>query len=170
MYKKIILLFIGLNTSYVMYGPAGSFSSSHVQGGCYCSLNVVTNKDGEKIWLCLNVASTRLFMKEAGGLKLQTNKCPFGRNGKNCGNGRPCADVCACEKSALHGPGFFLTPEFLDKHNIPYFTFVQRPGDLVFTFPGVAHQIVNTMPTVYEARNIMPLTFVFDRKADNLRL
>ena len=36
----------------------------------------------------------------------------------------------------------------------------------MFTFPRVAHQIVNTRSTVCEARNIMPLTFAFDRHAD----
>ena len=149
-----------------MFGPPGSFSSSHVEGGGYGSLNVITNKDGEKFWLCMNFVSTQLFMEEISKLKLQTNKCPHGRNGKKCGNGRPCADACACEKSALHGPGFFVTPKFLNEHNIPYFTFVQHPGDLVFTFPGVAHQIVNTKPTVCEARNIMPLTFAYDRRIE----
>ena len=59
--------------------------------------------------------------------------------------------------------GFFCTPEFLRENGIPYFTFVQGPKDLVFTFPGVAHQVVNTKPTVCEAKNIMPLTFSYRR-------
>ena len=149
-----------------MFGPGGSFSSLHIEGGVFCSINLITNENGEKFWLCLDVASAKLFMELVDRLKLQTNKCPYARNGRKCGNGRPCVEVCACEKSAFHGPGYFVTPEFLRKHNIPYFTFIQHPGDLVFTFPGVAHQIVNTRSTVCEARNIMPLTFSFNRESD----
>ena len=136
-----------LNTSYMMYGPIGSFSSMHVEGGAYGSSNVITNKKGQKFWLCLNLPSTRLLMKELSKLGLQTNKRPYGREGKKCGKGRPC-EVRACEKSGLHGPGFFITPEFLREHSISFFNLVQNAGDLVFTFPGVVHQIVNTRSTV----------------------
>ena len=102
----------------MMYGPMGSFSSMHVEGGAYGSLNVVTK--GEKFWLCLNLPSTRLLMKELSKLELQTNKCPYGREREKCGKGRPC-EVCACEKSGLHGTGFFITPKFLRDNNIPFF-------------------------------------------------
>ena len=149
----------------MMYGPMGTFTSMHFEGGAFCSTNVVTNEEGEKFWLCVDLPSIRLLMVVLSGLGLQTNKCPHRKEGKLCGKGRTCT-VCSCEKSGFHGPGFIITPEFLQAHNIPFFTLVQKAGDLVFTFPGVAHQIVNTRSTVCEARNIMPLTFAFDRHAD----
>ena len=103
------LLLIGLNTSYMIYGPMGSFLSSHIEGGGYCFTNMIINQDGQKFWLGLNRTSTKLLMEEIAQFELQTSKCRRARDVKKKGKKRPC-EACACEKSALHGPGYFLTP------------------------------------------------------------
>ena len=90
-----------------MFGTAGTFTSAHIEGGGFCSLNLIINEDGEKCWLCLDEEASKLFQEKVSALKLQTNKCRKPREGKNCRKGRPCK-TCSCKKSAFHGPGFFL--------------------------------------------------------------
>ncbi|KAJ8673686.1 hypothetical protein QAD02_004948 [Eretmocerus hayati] len=47
----------------------------------------------------------------------------------------------------------YITIDFLDRHNIKYFTFRQYKNDLVYLLPGVYHQVIQMSPNCLEASN-----------------
>ncbi|KAJ8671604.1 hypothetical protein QAD02_002863 [Eretmocerus hayati] len=53
----------------------------------------------------------------------------------------------------LHHKNLFLSVNFLKKHGIRYEVILQAPGDCVYVFPGVFHQVINLTPNVAEAKN-----------------
>ncbi|KAJ8678319.1 hypothetical protein QAD02_014106 [Eretmocerus hayati] len=50
---------------------------------------------------------------------------------------------------------------FLKKHQIPYETILQYPGDCVYVAPGVFHQVINLTPNAAEAINYAPAFWNF---------
>ena len=156
---------LGLKSSMFLIGEAGSCSSVHIENGQMASVNLIVTKDGKKYWLILPYSSARLYNEVVRKLRLQTNKCQNKRESDNCRNGDPCVK-CSCNRSPLHGPGFFPTIEFLQENNIPYYYFEQQARDLVFTLPGVAHAVINRTANVCEARNILPLILAKGHRQD----
>ncbi|KAJ8686234.1 hypothetical protein QAD02_022028 [Eretmocerus hayati] len=53
----------------------------------------------------------------------------------------------------LHHKNLFISVDFLKKHGIRYEVILQAPGDCVYVFPGVFHQVINLTPNVAEAKN-----------------
>lgn len=62
------------------------------------------------------------------------------------------ADYLACPDSASHK--FMLTsPQLLIRYNIPFVCVIQKPREVMVTYPGAYHQGFNTGPNIAEAIN-----------------
>ena len=66
-------------------------------------------------------------------------------------------DVSSWEEEcpySIHHKNVLITPEFLEKHEIPYQVVWQQPGTLVYVREGVYHQVRNTGLMLAEAVNV----------------
>ena len=124
----------GINTSMHYFGERGSFTAHHEEDGGLSSLNLL--KCGNpKLWFIIDYRWRAQVEKEiADYLRRKT----------------PEIEVC---DQVLKHKIYLITPNLLEKLNIPYSIVVQNPGDLFFIRKGTYHSVINMGRNIAEAIN-----------------
>ena len=113
----------GISSLFLYVSPPGSCTALHVDRNGKPAFNLL--KSGVKCWLTIH----------RGYVERLTEAIE---------RYRPAGDHCKYLSVHTVSWGFVVTPEFLEEHDIPYCTFVQRAGDLVVVTANAPHMILNS--------------------------
>uniref|UniRef100_A0A914YG36 JmjC domain-containing protein n=1 Tax=Panagrolaimus superbus TaxID=310955 RepID=A0A914YG36_9BILA len=120
---------LGVSTSMIYAGERGTYSSLHVEDADYPSANILFPGSAGKAWIGIHPED-------------QNELDDYIRNQFRS----------TCASPTLH-KDLVVDIDLLERLNLRWYYFIQRPGDIIVTTPSAPHQVINLGYNLAEAMN-----------------